>query len=543
MKSDFNLVDEPWIPCLITKDGRSVELGILHCLTQAPNIREIADPSPLVEVAVHRLLLAILHRVFGPKSPDAWQRVWKARTLDADRLRAYLDKVRGHFNLFDDDHPFYQSKSLDFSYEGSVSKLVHELASGNNATLFDHTTDDVELSLSPAEAARLLVAHQAFAVGGLVSLERGQDPKLYKSADNAPLVKGAVALVKGKNLFETLMLNLHHYGPGAEDFFSGSSCADASEDLPAWEREEETLAQDRWPRGYLDYLTWQSRRIRLHPELDGERLVVRKVVIMKGNQFPDGFNTRQMETMVAYRKDTRARDQDPWPAVGFTQNRAIWRDSLALLESVPEGHDRPKTLDWLNDLVAEGMLDRTLVFPLDLYGLCSDRAKVLFWRHERLPLPLAYLEDKELLSSLRRALNFAEDVNRALRSATNTLATLLLTPDSDSGAGRQPPKEEVRRVASILAPERAYWAQIETHFRQFVVELAADRTVLADGVTQFGTKAVPQWVDQVGRAAVTAFEKVTGDLDRSARTLKAVARADAELRQNIKRSRAKSGTV
>lgn len=79
----FNLVDEPWIPC-VTADGASIELGLLDTLTRAHELREMADPSPLVTVALHRLLLAIVHRLLdGPASYDAWCAVWNAGQFDS----------------------------------------------------------------------------------------------------------------------------------------------------------------------------------------------------------------------------------------------------------------------------------------------------------------------------------------------------------------------------------------------------------------------------------------------------------------------------
>ena len=38
-----------------------------------------------------------------------------------------------------------------------------------------------------------------------------------------------------------------------------------SDDVPAWELDQENVAIDRQPKGYLDLLTWQSRRIKLIP--------------------------------------------------------------------------------------------------------------------------------------------------------------------------------------------------------------------------------------------------------------------------------------
>ena len=55
----FNLVDEPWIPCLLP-NGRADDLSLPDTLVHAHDIKEIFDPSPLVVTALHRQLLAIL---------------------------------------------------------------------------------------------------------------------------------------------------------------------------------------------------------------------------------------------------------------------------------------------------------------------------------------------------------------------------------------------------------------------------------------------------------------------------------------------------
>ena len=66
MTISFNLIDEPWIPCIL--DGTRVELGLRDVLAQAQQLREIRGDSPLETASLHRLLLAVLHRIFGPKS-------------------------------------------------------------------------------------------------------------------------------------------------------------------------------------------------------------------------------------------------------------------------------------------------------------------------------------------------------------------------------------------------------------------------------------------------------------------------------------------
>src|SRR5207249_4299563 len=133
------------------------------------------------------------------------------------------------------------------------------------------------------EAARWLVAFQGFALGGLITTEEGRKTQ-DGSADAGQLVKSAVALAKGDTLFQTLMLNLVHYSADDEEPFPFKERADK----PAWERDDETRADDRRYDGYLDLLTWQCRRVKLVPERDheGKLLGVSGVVTMKGFQLP-----------------------------------------------------------------------------------------------------------------------------------------------------------------------------------------------------------------------------------------------------------------
>lgn len=518
--ASFNLLDEPWVPVL-TADGEPREVGLREALLRVADLREISDPSPLVVVALHRLLLAILHRVYGPADVDAWEVLWRRGAFESAPLLAYLDRWRDRFDLFDAAWPFYQVAGLGEEYAAPVARLAHEVAASNDNALFNHTEDDASF-LTPAKAARSVVAHQAFAVGGLITYEKGQDPKLYKSADAAPLTKGAVVLARGESLFQTLLLNLVQYNPEADEPFAFRGA-----DLPLWERSEPTRPEDRRPNGYVDLLTWPSRRIRLFPTTRDGQTVVERVVIMKGNQFPDGFERRSHETMVAFRKvEKPGKGQDPWPAMTFQAERALWRDSGALFQSVENRYHRPHNLEWLSTLSRKGAIDRAATIPLEVLGLSVDRAKVFFWRHEHLPLPVDYLNDRDLFGALRRALQAADDGAWALRQASFTLANYLASPSADQKDGRKPRPEDLQPIQDGFGIERGYWPLLDGRFRDLLVALPGD---IADEGAPLTT-----WRDVVRQAALDAFEDVAKSLTGSARDLKAVAFADRRLRAMLR---------
>jgi CRISPR system Cascade subunit CasA len=500
----FNLVTEPWIPCL-TQDGQTKELSLGETLARASEIREIVDSSPLVTAAIHRLLLAVLHRCLdGPRSDDDWRYLWARHYFDKSAVDGYLKKWRGRFDLFDAHLPFYQTPGLDISKAAPISKLTHELSAGNNPLLFDHSIDADPMPLTPAQAGRYLLALHAFAVGGLVSFQRGEER--HRSADAAPLVKGAVILLTGANLFETLLLNMVNVDGGSSMPFE----FDPARDRPAWEQDVPVTPSERHPDGYLDLLTWQSRRVLLVPERDGGSVVLRKVILMKGYQFPDGADLHAKETMVAFQKRDKAqRGQDPWPPVGFRPERALWRDSLVLLQKSTEKRQRPRTVDEL----ANRDLSRQQPVTLCAFGISSDRAKVFLWRHERLPLPPAYLTDDALLAKLAEALKLGEEAAERVRAALRVMAEKALFP-----AGN-PDQKRLRAFLDSLAAERPYWSALDVPFRRLMVDLP-------DAWTQ-DEERIPMraWAKAVGEAARNAFESAARSLETSARGLRAVAEA------------------
>lgn len=61
---EFNLLEEPWIRVL-RPDCRVEEVSLRQVLLQAQAYSDLAGELPTQDVAVLRLLLAVLHGVFG----------------------------------------------------------------------------------------------------------------------------------------------------------------------------------------------------------------------------------------------------------------------------------------------------------------------------------------------------------------------------------------------------------------------------------------------------------------------------------------------
>jgi CRISPR system Cascade subunit CasA len=493
----FDLIDRGFIPCLLL-DGSSAEYGLQRVLVEAHAIAEVRDESPLVTIALHRLLLAILHRCYrGPRKSAERVAIRKAGCFDPDRINDYLRKSADRFDLLHEKYPFFQRAGFSTKEPSGINRLAQERSRGNNAALFDHTTDDPPPALTPAQVARLIIAEQAFAVGGGKS-DTG-------NTTHAPLVSGASVLLRGTTLFETLWLNLTLYDRDQKPV----GCDE--DDAPVWELPPtEPHKEPSQPRGYLDYLTWQSRTLRLHPETMDGQVVVRHVSYAQGRRLetPAGF----YDPMVAY---SRSKEEGDRP-VRLSEGRDLWRDSAALFQFAEAAQFKgPTTLHTLANLVLDGILSRLARYRLSVFGLCTDKAKVNFWRHETLPLPLAYVDrpdlaDPVLVDALKRSLTLAESVaSGALRPAAWAAAANWLTANPEM----KPDTDRVRAVVDSFAPERLYWSRLERPFRELLVDLAAEGADLAASVSGW------YW-DALHAAATRAYDRSVGRIE-AGRDLKA----------------------
>jgi CRISPR system Cascade subunit CasA len=496
MSESFNLTDEPFIPCL-TAHGYS-EFGLKETLLQAHDVAEVRDASPLGTLALHRLLLAILHRNFGPTSGKQWRRLWDAGRFPADALAAYFERWRDRFDLFHERHPFFQAAGFTAAERSGVNRLGAEISETNVKFLFSHVADDAPPQLPPPAVARLLVAHQ---------LTAGPGGRGYGAS---PLSRGLAVLAKGRNLFETLMLNLVRYR-GADPI------PNTEDDAPVWERDDPAEAAAEVPDGYLDYLTWQCRTIRLHPQAGH----VREVSYGPGRMFRPPPESPVFDPMMAYE---RRADGDK--ALQLSETKGLWRDSAALLQFAETDVFRgPRCLWWLGQLRAQGDFPERDPIKLSVLGVSSDQAKVFLWRHEELPLPLDYLTDADLVGWLKNAIDLAGEVRKALWAATAGMAAKALAPGESA-----PDPKRVRLMVEELAPERLYWSRLEVPFRVFLERLAED----VPQRTAYRKQQRDGWFhDTLRTTARAAFDETAGRLDHSARVLRAVVAGGQQLARSL----------
>ncbi|QVQ51592.1 type I-E CRISPR-associated protein Cse1/CasA [Spiractinospora alimapuensis] len=520
----FSLLYDSWIPC-VTKGGTTIHLGLVDVIRRADDLRWIQAEAPVVTAALHRLLIAFAHRALdGPKSEAQWRELWDAPSFPAagdtfTRIETYATRWAQRFWLSGTDHPFMQCPAIPDEKLGSPAQLILGKATGGNATLFDHTISSASVEIPADQAARWLVTVQAFDTGGLKTPYTKD-----KTSRRGPCNQFGVAVLQGKDLKETLLLNLVDYAPGAR--LPGGTRED---DRPIWEQSPPTPEPEnpgRAPLGWTELLTWPARRIRLLvTERDGKPMV-RKAAILPGTRHRGDL--RADEKMGAFRstptKTSRNDDQRPdrWQPVQVEELRGIWPHAVEFLLSGTATRQRPATIDEAAERLTD---DHERTFTLRVFGqqLDSNGGAVEAWFEETLPAPVSLLRVRGPARSLEvllgAAVKLANNAGKELRDL-ETRYTRGLSADAPSP------------LLGIW-----YWPALPAPFRRLLHELG--RLVPAEDThsEELPPEVRPlflKWGETVRSSALTAGERwVWNNPSGSGRQIMALADTENTFRSRM----------
>jgi len=478
----FDLIDRPWISVRM-RSGELTELSLVDVFTRAHEVRTIAGDLPTQDVAVLRLLLAILRRTHSEViGPEGWRDIWEKGRLDPAPIVAYLRAHGDRFDLLHPETPFYQVAGLRTAKDEltELSRLVADVPSGHQ---YFATRAGGQLNrMSFAEAARWILHCQAYDVSGIKSGALGDDR--VKGGKGYPIGIGwcgwlGVVVTCGESLFHTLLLNLP-LDPVA------------TTDAPVWERPPQSAAAEgrEWPEGPLDLLTWQSRRIRLGH--DGKQATA--VLITNGDALHprNRFDEEPMTSWRYNEPQTKALGSG-LPAFMprlHPQDRSIWRGLGGLLAEGQQGDDerllKPgRWQTWLGELREAEALTGEEILRLRAvamhYG--SQSSVVLDITDDTLRLPIDVLTDRKLRATAVGAVRDAD----AAASALGWLNVELAEAAGLSG-------DSTRELASI-AREQAYSA-LERPYRDWLVTL--DGTADREGARMAWQRTVRDITMQVG---------------------------------------------
>lgn len=419
----FNLLDEPWLP-VSWHSGATGDVGLRELFARSADIAGLAEPSPPVFIALHRLLLAMTHRAltlqFG-RWTDADRARWYREGLPLQAFETYFDLWRERFWLFHPTQPFMQVAALAELPQTQAPKpwtqISLESAGGNNPVIFDHSVDGSPRALEPGRVLRSLIGFLQFAAGGPVKVLRkdgfGRKGALFDSAAILPV---------GTRLHQTLLLALHPAARAQEEI-------DA--DRPAWERPpvqvDDLTPALTLPTGPNDRYTRCCRAVLLRREPDRS---VAQVHFCEGQDLLEDDNAA--DPMNAFRQGT-----DKWIRLRFTEGRSAWRDLPALLPSPAGSNWRPAAvLNWAQNLFeAAGAWDDEL--EATVAGMAANQGKMLQSRVERFRLPQGLFTAADNAAALRVHLQQAEELFSQLRQLANRRAAHTLPNEASKETQKQ----------------------------------------------------------------------------------------------------------
>lgn len=368
---EFNLLDEPWIR-VMTEDCTVVERSLMQVLLNSHRYQRLAGELPTQDVALLRLLLAILQTVFYRVDPEGeddpiedraaairrWQALWNAGCFPVQPIRTYLETWKDRFWLFHPEHPFYQVPAAAVGTKFKASKLNGELSeSAHKMRLFPLRDGEEKETLSYAEAARWLVTLIGFDDSASTKKETGTGTGWLGDRVNVYAI--------GENLFETLMLNLVFLKDGRYVW---------AENIPAWEQPTVTTAKKReipLPDNQAELLTLQSRRLILSREENRVTGFSSTGGDFFGKEGRANAFSEQMTLWRAGKTPKNAVPQfvpapvDPW--------RQMWRDFEVILGRREDTHI-PGVVAWLTELRRKNVIPRKYVHIASV-GVTYDSKK------------------------------------------------------------------------------------------------------------------------------------------------------------------------
>ena len=453
---NFNLWSEPWLG-VERADGTVEDVSIATALADAPTLRGIYDSSPLVTVAVQRLLTAILQDALQPRSKQDLIRLWRAGRFPADKLTAFAAQFADRFDIFSAEKPFLQSAEFSLTpIKGDKVKpigyILEDRPAGSAVTHYRHAYD-AQQQFCASCAAKGLISLPAFASSGGAGIK--------PSINGVPPI---YVIPGGDTLFDQLAASLltpTFYPPTAAN----------QDGIPWWRRENNEIGFKRevLAVGYLHGLTFPARQVRLHPKR------LHQPCSRCGNSAEWGVATL-IFNMGESRPKTAALWQDPFAAyrapkgdaqplpIRPVEGRAVWREFGNIFMPVEQQYGlRPRVISQLS-LIEEHLPD-PLAIPFKTVGLRTDmKMKIFEWEESDFKLAYSLVDNIDAAQAVETVLEFARVCDQTIKRVFKEHF------GGDKSAEINIPIKQ--RLS------QSYWDQLADPFRNFITQLAVDEQPL-----------------------------------------------------------------
>lgn len=373
-------------------DGSRDRLGLLPLLPEAHRLKDLVARTPTGKVALLRLCLAFLLDAYQPADLNDRRAIFESGAFDGARLRTYAEECERDgppFLLDDAEHPFMQAAfdpALDERAEKPIAALLSDIPSGNSHVHLDHRLQE-EHEADAGTALEALLETYLFCPAGLSG---------PSGVNNTPPL---FAMIQGRNLFETLALNM----------ISRAECGNipfGAGEVPWRLRETVRPKESVTEMSLLRALTWRPRRATLIFDEDG---MVRRAYLQPGLDFRG--NGLWMDPHVPYRRTKEGDMSSVKPELG----RRLWRDAGMLTASNLAVSRAPVPLS----NVGEVWEDKPQILDIELVGMATRQEARLGWMHERLSLPELLLRDAARAEEFRASLRMVENMRYALNRETD----------------------------------------------------------------------------------------------------------------------------
>ncbi|QIB68680.1 type I-E CRISPR-associated protein Cse1/CasA [Aminipila butyrica] len=377
--SQFNLLDEKWLMVMTGEKGENEEVSLKELFEHAHEYTQLAGETPTQNFAVLRLLLAVLHTVFTRFTAteefyewvavdadtfqikeeidkddikdykkdlyETWKTLWEKGKFP-DVVNEYLEKYRHRFYLLDEIYPFFQFPEIgepDYPYsatDNSINKLNGRILEGDprKPRLF---MSQYQTGLAYSAAARWLLYTNGYAPS-----KSGNPGKKKKreSTGVAYLGKLGGIYASGKNLFETLLLNLN---------LPENACVQK----PIWEVEPEINHFRTIPNNLAQLFTYPSRQLLLKANEENQIIEYRLDLAVSNFEYEPSL---MIEPFTFWRYDTKL-DVGKWHVKEayvpkrHDPDKYFWQE-MQTFSAIEEKGRKPGIIDWLTVLQGDEMV-------------------------------------------------------------------------------------------------------------------------------------------------------------------------------------------
>lgn len=407
-KKTFNLITEPWLKVIELDSNQEKTVSLITLFKNAQNYRQLAGEMVTQDLAILRLLLAILTTVYARFGMDGtpydwldvdkttlqatglkdvatydtqaaqkdllqtWQQLYQAGHF-SDILIQYLNSYESKFDLFG-DRPFYQVTEAEYdalvpknksvaSGKGQVAiKQINRRISesANQPAIFAPKSDTFKNDLALDEFARWLITYQNFT--GVTDKTKIEFANRFSNSAGW-LYQLNPIYISGDTLFETLLLNLVLVGAHLEP---------KNLQKPVWEFDEIQAyiayrKQQTQPNNLAELYTTWSRVLHIEwhettpPNISSAGLPI----FAAENMF--------IEPMTTWRKDKLTKDCRPARKYLSNMDKAMWRNFKQYVQGTStEETPEPGIIKWLRELINKNIIDAKKQLTLTSATLIND---------------------------------------------------------------------------------------------------------------------------------------------------------------------------